>query len=1199
MRSWLLVLAGVTALLVPVQLGGTASAQGGVPGTLDPTFDADGIAINELVSNLSRVDDAARLPDGRVLVLADGRVWRFFADGTLDTTFDLDGVLLPDPSGTLRPTKLALRPGGGFVLASGGGGFDPTCPAGRVAEFDADGKIVTTFGVNGVACVDFPNYSGAADLAVQADGRILVLGNNQVPTQAAHVALARLSTAGATVDRIIQPLHSSFEIGDEMAIQADGNIVVAGNTNTFPNFLSIGVVLSRYLGGTLALDTSFGGGDGFNVESVFLDRSRQPLRLALQPDGQGMSVIAGGDNPTNSAAGAPRVAAIEQLLFDEDGILSDSPVDMELTGHSSVTVDDLTATATGYVANGHFEDFTPTPPTVRDGLVVAALGQEFIEPVPLLVSPPNVNLPLAGGSSLLLPDGKVLLASVLQGPAGGQMLFNRLIEDTAADPRTVSLDPAIGTSFGLPGFRTLNALTNDTGQAVAVQPDSKVVVGGLTTTASAGPAGPIGGRGFVLRHNDDGALDATFGGPRRPGVAFVDFKVNGVALAPDGRVVAVGSRFFPVNGTGPHEPGAVQRLLANGSPDPTWNDGRPALVAPPGINIPGTFFRDVVVQPDGKVVVVGDYHLCVTQGCADNANSIVVARFLAGGTLDDAFGSGGFVLIGPVTGASVDLAQGRGVARLPDGRIVVTGSLGSRLVVARLEADGDPDPTFAAPAGPFGPGVLADDLIAVNNTDQGLGRDIALRPDGRIVVSGDLVLSECGSFDACFTTRVAIAVQYLPNGIRDGSFGTGGLTRITDNASEGHGVAVDAAGNVVVGGSAYVFGMGSDVLLARLSPTGVLDPAFGTNGLVLTNVDQTEAGNALAIAPDGKIVIAGVNSDTRGNRVLTARFEPGGALQCGPSPLDFGAVVLGTGAANRTVTCTNTGPSRLTITAITRSGANAADFVPSTGPCLVTLVPRQSCQIPVAFTPSAVGARAAALSVAHTGQGAANPTSVALSGTGIARNTTLSFAPTPLTFPEQLGLTRSPARTVTVTNIGTVPVTINGVSIENGPAGDFAISASTCTGVTLPPGGRCQVSVTFTPRAPGARAATLRFDDTGVGTPHRLSLRGTGATPTVIVNPGVGRPGTVTATTGTKFPPNRAITLVWVEPGSLLPGGFPEPAFSVTSNADGTLTASVIAFPKSRIGGRTLLATIGAFTANTPFLVTPGTVQGPDFVYRR
>lgn len=1195
-RSWALVLLAIAMVLAPLRSAGLPALASGAPGALDPTFDLDGIAVNELVSSLSRVDDSARLPDGRVLVLADGLLWRFFADGTVDTGFDEDGVLRPASSDRLRPTELALRPdGSGFVLTSGGGILDPSCPTGRVAVFDAAGAMVTEFGDNGVACIDFPNFGGAliSDVAVQADGQIVVLGSRQPPGGASHVALARLSAAGATVDTITQALTSTFENGEELAVQADGNIVVAGSTNTFPDYSTIGVVLSRYLGGTLALDTSFGGGDGVNAESTYLDRSRRPVQLALQPDGLGISVVLAGATLTNDDVDPP-VAAIEQLLMDEDGILSDSPVDVELSGHSFVVADDLTATATGYVATGHYQDGAPDN---RSGMVGLALGQEYTDATPLVVERPNVDLALAGASSLLLPDGALLVASVLHGPAGAQLLFNRLIEDATADPRSVTLDPTIGTSFGHLGFLTHNATTADRGEAVVAAPDGKVLVGGDTTTSAAGPAGSVGGRGFVLRHNDDGSLDSTFGGPQRPGVAFVDFGVNGVARAPDGRVVAVGSRFFPANGHGAHEYASAQRLLADGSPDPDWNDGKPVHVTA-GADLPGTFFRDVAVQPDGKVVAVGDHHGCTGIECT-STNSIVVARFLEGGELDDGFGDGGFALVGEVSGAETALAQGRGIVLEPDGQIVVTGSLASQLVVARLGGDGEPDPAFAAPAGPFGPGVLADDLVPGTEIDRGAGADVALRPDGRIVVAGDLFTVDCANVAACITTTAAVAVQYLSDGKRDGDFGDGGLARVAPVASKGRGVAVDGAGNVVVAGTAAIPVAGDGVLLARLQPGGLPDQGFGANGLVLTTVGQTEAGNAVALTPDGKIVIAGLTGDTRGDKVLTARFEPGSALQCGPSPLSFGSSVLGTGAITQTVTCTNTGPSRVTITGIAASGPNPGDFTPATGQCLTTLVPGQSCAIPVAFAPSAEGARTATLGVEYAGQGESGPVAVGLLGTGVGRNTTLSFDPATLVFGEQLGLSTSPAQTVTVTNIGTLPVTVNGVAVENDGSGDFAVTASTCAGATLQPAASCQVSVTFTPKVPGARAALLRFDHTGAGAPHQLPLAGTGATPTLALNPGLGRPGTVTAVAGTKFPPNQTVSFTWVDPADPLGSGFAEPAFSATAGADGTVAAEVIVFPKSRIGTRSLLGSIGDFSATAPFLVTPGTLQGPEFIHRR
>ena len=125
---------------------------------------------------------------------------------------------------------------------------------------------------------------------------------------------------------------------------------------------------------------------------------------------------------------------------------------------------------------------------------------------------------------------------------------------------------------------------------------------------------------------------------------------------------------------------------------------------------------------------------------------------------------------------------------------------------------------------------------------------------------------------ACLTTSAAVAVQYLPEGKRDGEFGDGGLARVAAPTSKGHGVAVDTAGNVVVAGTAAIPTAGSGVLLARLLPGGLPDQGFGTDGLVLTEVGEAESGNAVAIAPDGKIVIAGLTSDSRGDRVLTARF---------------------------------------------------------------------------------------------------------------------------------------------------------------------------------------------------------------------------------------------------------------------------------------------------------------------------------------
>jgi hypothetical protein len=341
--------------------------------------------------------------------------------------------------------------------------------------------------------------------------------------------------------------------------------------------------------------------------------------------------------------------------------------------------------------------------------------------------------------------------------------------------------------------------------------------------------------------------------------------------------------------------------------------------------------------------------------------------------------------------------------------------------------------------------------------------------------------------------------------------------------------------------------------------------------------------------------------------ILVAGLLPGPAsgagqvpenIRCEPSSVDTGSVVLGTGSSERTVTCTNTGRSRETITAIETTGADAGDFVPATEPCLVTLAPGASCDIVVTFTPGGTGPREAVLGVVHAQpQGVTGRVEVPLHGIGIERDTTLTFEPASLTFAERLGLTTSEPQGVIVTNAGSVPVTIDAIDVAGESAADFAISTSSCGGA-LQPGASCEVSVTFTPRAPGARAADLRFADDGAGAPHLVPLRGTGTTPTLLVTPAVGPAGTVVSGIGAGFPPDQAVTLRWAQPQDGAVGGFPEPDVATTTGGGGSLAATVLLFPKTPLGTRVLLATAGAFGADAELLVVPGTAQAPDFVVR-
>jgi hypothetical protein len=133
-----------------------------------------------------------------------------------------------------------------------------------------------------------------------------------------------------------------------------------------------------------------------------------------------------------------------------------------------------------------------------------------------------------------------------------------------------------------------------------------------------------------------------------------------------------------------------------------------------------------------------------------------------------------------------------------------------------------------------------------------------------------------------------------------------------------------------------------------------------------------------------------------------------------------------------------------------------------------------------------------------------------LSFTASITYTTVTLSTTSLSFATQMIGTTSAAQTVTVTNSGTTSLTISTVTIAGTNPGDFAKSADTCSGASVPSSGTCTVRVTFTPTAAGQRSAILSIADNAPDTPQSASLTGTGTDFAVSV-PAGGDSATVTA----------------------------------------------------------------------------------------
>jgi uncharacterized delta-60 repeat protein len=201
------------------------------------------------------------------------------------------------------------------------------------------------------------------------------------------------------------------------------------------------------------------------------------------------------------------------------------------------------------------------------------------------------------------------------------------------------------------------------------------------------------------------------------------------------------------------------------------------------------------------------------------------------------------------------------VALQADGKIVAVGGAAesSSFAVARYNSNGSLDTSFSGDGlqttqFPFDTGDPGDAT--------GAASDVAVQPDGRIVVAGYNFY--IGS------PRFGLA-RYNADGSLDTTFSGDGV-QTTDNGSGIGGIALQADGKIVaVGGH----GFSDYFVLARYTTGGSLDPAFSGDGQVTTVVPPGGGqGYDVVIQPDGRIVAAGETSD----RFAVARYEANGSL---------------------------------------------------------------------------------------------------------------------------------------------------------------------------------------------------------------------------------------------------------------------------------------------------------------------------------
>lgn len=267
-----------------------------------------------------------------------------------------------------------------------------------------------------------------------------------------------------------------------------------------------------------------------------------------------------------------------------------------------------------------------------------------------------------------------------------------------------------------------------------------------------------------------------------------------------------------------------------------------------------------------------------------------------------------------------------------------------------------------------------------------------------------------------------------------------------------------------------------------------------TLSVQFTPQDEGARAGTLEIAHDAAGSPDAVSLSGTGIAAATAA-----SIALSATSIAFGDQDLGTVSSTHSVTVTNQGDADLTFSALTLGGSHPGDFTRG-GTCAVgvAVAPAASCAISFTFSPQAVGARSASLSILTNASNGAQ--SLALSGTGVGVPEA-AVSPLSLDFGSVLVGEHSAVQSVTVRNNGSADLMLSSIATSHLEFGDIGGSCSTSVPVT--PAGGCTVSLAFTPTGAGAASATLTIAHDAAGSPLNVALSGVGtlASPVASLSP--------------------------------------------------------------------------------------------------
>jgi uncharacterized delta-60 repeat protein len=729
-----------------------------------PTFNTNtGLGANSPVNAVAIQSDGKILLTGQFTTfngVTVNRIVRLNADGTRDTAFTTN----TGTGATATITSIAIQSDGKIVLGGGFTTFNGATVT-RIVRLNADGTRDTAFTTNAGTGANGTVNS----LVIQSDGKIVLGGSFTTFNGVTVNRIVRLNADG-TRDTTFTTNAGTGTNGvvSKVETQSDGKILIGGSFSGF-NGVTVNRIVRLNSNGTR--DTTFTTNTGTGADGI-VDA------IAIQSDGK---IILGGDFTTFNSATVNAIVRLNANGTRDTAFTTN-------TGTGTVNGVEVIVIQTDgkIIIGGGFTTFNGV--TVNRIVRLNADGTRDTTFTTNAGTGTNDTV----NAIAIQSDGKIVLG-------GGFTTFNGVA--------------AIGiVRLNSDGLLEPTAGFNSSVFAIAIQSDGKIVLGGGFTTFNSVTVNRI------VRLNADGTIDTAFTTNTGTGA---NSTVNAVAIQSDGKIV-LGGLFTIFNGVTVN---FIVRLNADGTRDTafTTNTGTGA----------GSTVNAIAIQSDGKILLGGAF---------STFNSVSVNRIVrlnADGTRDTAFTTN----TGTGAGSTVNA-----IAIQSDGKILLGGAFltfNSVTVnrIVRLNADGTRDTAFTTNTG-----------TGANSTVNA----VAIQSDGKILLSGNFI-----SFNGVTVNRI---VRLNANGTRDTAFTTNTGTALNSNVNA---IAIQSDGKIVLGGFFTAFNGVTVNRIVRLNADGTRDTAFTTNTGTALNSNV----NAIAIQSDGKIVLGGLFTTFNGlNRIRFARI---------------------------------------------------------------------------------------------------------------------------------------------------------------------------------------------------------------------------------------------------------------------------------------------------------------------------------------